>query len=158
MPDIDILIEAPGWKSIPGVKIAVERAVMATLAAADLEPAGVSVMLGNDAAVRELNAQYRGKDSPTNVLSFPAPSVPGQPGIVLGDIVLAYETCNAEALAEGKTLVHHMTHLVIHGVLHLLGHNHENDAEAEVMEAQEVALLAGLGIANPYADHPEALS
>ncbi len=158
MPDIDILIEAPGWKTIPGVKMVVERAVIATLAAAKLEPAGVSVMLGNDAAVRELNAQYRGKDSPTNVLSFPAPAVPGQPAVILGDIVLAYETCRAEAEAEGKMLAHHMTHLVIHGVLHLLGYNHETEAEAEAMEAHEVALLAGLGIANPYADHSEALS
>lgn len=156
MPDIDILIESPGWTSIPGVEAVVERAVLATLLAERAGEAAISVMLGNDAAVRELNAQYRGKDRPTNVLSFPAPRMPGQPVAILGDIILAYETCRSEADAEGKSLSDHVAHLVIHGTLHLLGHDHEEDAAAEVMEAREIALLAGLGIANPYADRPEA--
>ncbi len=123
---------------------------------ADALPASAAVALSSNAAVRELNAAYRGKDAPTNVLSFPAPALP--PGITaegpreLGDVVLALETLVDEAKAAGVPPTHHFQHLLVHGVLHLMGYDHETDAEAERMEALETALLARLGIPDPYAD------
>jgi probable rRNA maturation factor len=107
------------------------------------------IFLTDDATVRELNTRFRGKDAPTNVLSFPAPEVPaGQ----LGDIALAFGVCAREAAEQRKPLAHHLQHLVIHGVLHLLGYDHETDPDAERMEGRERALLAGLGVPDPYAD------
>ncbi|MEZ5668424.1 MAG: rRNA maturation RNase YbeY [Alphaproteobacteria bacterium] len=120
--------------------------------------AELTVVFDDDAAVRSLNARWRGKDRPTNVLSFPAatPAELAAPAaampLLLGDVVLAYETCRAEAEADGKRLADHVAHLVVHGVLHLLGHDHREEAEAERMEALETAILAGLGVADPYAD------
>lgn len=151
IPDIDVLIEAKGWEAVEGLEALVARAATAVLAEAGKPSAGISFLMGDDAAIRRLNASFRGKDMPTNVLSFPAPSMPGDPALVLGDIALAFETCAREAEAEGKTLVDHLTHLVVHGTLHLLGHDHDTAAEAEAMEALEIRLLAGLGIADPYA-------
>ena len=119
-------------------------------------------MLTDDAAVRALNAQWRGKDRPTNVLSFPAATPDeiararaGGPPLLLGDVVLALETCRREAAEQGKPLADHVAHLVVHGVLHLLGHDHEDDAEADRMERLETAILAELGIADPYAGQPD---
>ena len=97
--------------------------------------------------VRQLNARFRGKDGATNVLSFPAPA---SAGLHLGDIALAHGVCAREAVEQGKTLAAHLSHLVVHAVLHLLGYDHEAEAEAEVMEARERRLLAGLGVADPY--------
>ena len=113
----------------------------------------LSVVFSDDAHIRTLNAGWRGKDKPTNVLSFPAfPVKPGEKlPPMLGDIVLAAETVAREAALEGKPLDHHISHLVIHGVLHLLGHDHEDEAEAERMEALERAALARLAIPDPYA-------
>lgn len=108
------------------------------------------VLLGDDETVRDLNARFRDRDRPTNVLSFPAAEMPGVDPAPLGDIVLAYGVCAAEAEAQGKTLSNHLTHLVVHGVLHLLGRDHEIEAEAEAMEAEERAVLARLGVADPY--------
>jgi probable rRNA maturation factor len=108
----------------------------------------VVVLLTDDAAVRDLNGRFRDKDKPTNVLSFPAPESAAPH---LGDIVLAYGVCAAEAEAQGKTLSNHLSHLVVHGVLHLLGRDHEDDAEAEEMEAEEREILAQIGVADPYA-------
>ncbi len=107
------------------------------------------ILLTDDATVRDLNARFRAKDSPTNVLSFPAPP---NPEGHLGDIALAYETCAAEALTQHKPLAHHLQHLVAHGVLHLIGYDHQTDAEADAMEALERRVLAGLGVPDPYAD------
>ncbi|HEX7970330.1 MAG TPA: rRNA maturation RNase YbeY, partial [Stellaceae bacterium] len=102
--------------------------------------------------VRALNRQWRGKDVPTNVLSFPALGATPPPGAprLLGDVVLAFETVAAEAAAQDKPLADHLRHLVIHGVLHLLGFDHESDADAQRMEASEIAILAGLGVPDPY--------
>jgi probable rRNA maturation factor len=114
----------------------------------------ITILLTNDAEVKSLNAQYRGKNKPTNVLSFPDGSeerdARGRTVRQLGDIAMAYETIAAEAAAQGKALKHHISHLAIHGTLHLLGYDHEQEAEAEAMEALEIAILARMGIANPY--------
>lgn len=158
MADIDILIEAPGWETIPGITAVVERAADVALSGEGMGEASVSILLSDDETVRTLNAQYRDKDRPTNVLSFPAPLMPGMAERILGDIILAYQTCRDEAISEHKTLTDHVSHLVVHGVLHLCGHDHETEDEAEVMEAREIALLAALGIANPYLDPPEPLA
>lgn len=103
-------------------------------------------MLADDAALRALNARWRQQDKPTNVLSFPAGD-----SVLLGDVVLAFETVRREASEQGKSLADHMSHLVVHGVLHLLGHDHERPRDADVMESLERQVLAGLGIADPYA-------
>jgi len=109
----------------------------------------LTVLLTDDAEVRELNRTHRGQDKPTNVLSFPAAAWAAP---YLGDVALAYETCAREAGEQGKPLADHLKHLVAHGVLHLLGWNHETEAEAEAMEARERDLLAGLGTPDPYRD------
>jgi probable rRNA maturation factor len=124
-------------------------------------PASIAVALSSDAVVRRLNATYRGKDAPTNVLSFPAAGTASSGGAAdspraLGDVVLAVETVLAEAAAAGIPPAHHFQHLLIHGVLHLIGYDHLTDAEAEAMEALETALLARLGIADPYSDRANA--
>lgn len=118
----------------------------------------IAVRLTDDAEVHQLNAQYRGKDKPTNVLSFPmidpddfaalANTDDGE--VLLGDIMLAYQTCAREAEEKGIALAAHATHLALHGMLHLLGHDHIDEADAEIMEALEVKALANLGIDNPY--------
>ena len=110
----------------------------------------LSCLLSDDASIRELNARWRGMDKPTNVLSFPATG-PGAE-LLLGDVVLAFETVSREAAAENKPIRDHVVHLIVHGVLHLLGHDHEDDAEADTMEALEIRALHRLGFANPYAE------
>ena len=112
------------------------------------EVRGVVVLLTDDESVRALNRDFRGKDSATNVLSFPAPPNPEDH---LGDVALAYGVCAREAAEQGKPLRHHLQHLTVHGVLHLLGYDHIGDDEAEVMEGLERAVLAGLGVPDPYA-------
>ncbi len=140
----------------------VDRALAAALAAvrpALADGAEVGLVFTDDAHSRELNDQYRDKDAPTNVLSFPATRTnPEVFGPLLGDIVLAEQTIAREADAAGIALDAHLTHLVIHGFLHLLGHDHETVAEAEVMEKLETSILAGLGIADPYADGDAGLT
>ncbi|WP_404417425.1 rRNA maturation RNase YbeY [Brevundimonas vesicularis] len=142
---IEIEIEAEAWTAaLPDTEAVVERAAQAALGAVQGDTV---VLLTDDAAVRELNGRFRDKDKPTNVLSFPAPenAFPH-----LGDIVLAYGVCATEAEAQGKPLADHLSHLVVHGVLHLLGRDHEDDAEAEEMEAEERDILAQIGVADPY--------
>ena len=107
----------------------------------------LTVLLTDDATIQDLNARFRGKDAPTNVLSFPAPET-AHPH--LGDIALAHGVCAGEAAAQGKLLADHLSHLVVHGVLHILGYDHQADAPAEVMEAKERHILADLGVADPY--------
>ncbi|WP_295195476.1 rRNA maturation RNase YbeY [uncultured Brevundimonas sp.] len=142
---IEIEVEAEAWSgALPDAEAVVERAAQAALGTVEGD---IVVLLTDDAAVRELNGRFRDKDKPTNVLSFPAPenAFPH-----LGDVVLAYGVCATEAEAQGKTLADHLSHLVVHGVLHLLGRDHEDDAEAEEMEAEEREILAQIGVADPY--------
>ena len=108
----------------------------------------MSVLLTSDEAVQALNQRFRHQDKPTNVLSFPAPQNPEHH---LGDIALAFETCEREAAEQGKSLAHHLQHLVAHGALHLVGYDHQSDADAEAMEALEREILSGLGVPDPYA-------
>ncbi|HEY6633429.1 MAG TPA: rRNA maturation RNase YbeY [Rhizobiaceae bacterium] len=153
---IDIAVEAGDWPQKRKLRGLVEKAVDAALGEAGVDAeAGseLSIVFSDDAHIRRLNSGWRGKDKPTNVLSFPA--FPVKPGDklppMLGDVVLAAETVAREAELEGKPTDHHITHLVIHGVLHLLGHDHEDEAEAEAMEALERSALARLAIPDPYA-------
>jgi len=155
--DIDIAVEDDRWSgSVPDLESCVARAVEAGLAAIPDGPDGpveVSILLADDATVQDLNKNWRGKDKPTNVLSFPAAPQPVPPGCPtpLGDVVLAYETMVRESAEQGKPLQNHLAHLLVHGILHLAGQDHERgDTEAEAMEALEVAALATLGIPDPY--------
>jgi probable rRNA maturation factor len=158
---LDLSVEAGDWPPEPDLRRLAESAVAAAEAALAQTPspplrgrAGegggggreLSLVLTDDAAVRRLNARYRGKDKPTNVLSFPQAAGP-----LLGDIVLAAETVRAEAALAEKPLEDHVAHLIIHGFLHLLGHDHEAEEDAETMEALERAALEKLGIPDPYA-------
>lgn len=146
-------MEADGWPPEDDLIVLVEAAVAAAAARADLAPGSAEfvVAFADDARVRELNRDFRGKDSATNVLSFPAPEgLPGPGPRLLGDVVLARETVAAEAAAEGKPIENHIRHLVVHGFLHLLGYDHETDAEAEQMERLETEVLAVLGVPDPY--------
>ncbi|MCC6887375.1 MAG: rRNA maturation RNase YbeY [Hyphomicrobiales bacterium] len=110
----------------------------------------LTVAVVDDARMRTLNRQWRDLDKPTNVLSFPAADSPAAPARYLGDIAISYETCRREAAAAGKALEDHVAHLAVHGFLHLLGHDHEADADAEAMEALERRILARIGVADPY--------
>ena len=151
-----VRIQARRWRELDDVRALIARAVEAGLAVAPVSPAEgaeLSLLLTDDKRIRVVNRDWRGFDKPTNVLSFPAASperIATSP--VLGDIVLAYETLVREAETEGKALADHFSHLVIHGLMHLLGEDHETPAEAERMEALEIAALARLGIADPNAD------
>ena len=152
--ELDILVEAGAWPPEAEIEVIARSAINAAFA--ELGAVGnteVSLVLTDDAHIRELNAAWRGKDKPTNVLSFPA-NPPGNgrhlPPL-LGDIVIAGETVAREAALENKPFDHHLTHLIVHGLLHLVGHDHEEDAEAEVMEGIERRALARLAISDPYA-------
>ena len=146
---IDIEIEDPAWlAAVPGAEQLVEAAAAAALHEIDFGGGGVSILLTDDASVRELNGRFRSKDYATNVLSFPASA---HPEGLLGDIALACGVCAREAAEQGKPLANHLQHLVTHGVLHLVGYDHETDAEAEQMEGLERVILAVLGVPDPYA-------
>jgi probable rRNA maturation factor len=158
---IDVIVAAPAWtRSLSGARAIAKRAAAAALAAkGPKRTAELSVVLTGDAVVRRLNALYRGKNKPTNVLSFPAEAPTAPPRGVprtLGDVVLAYGVAAREAKSERKTLKAHLSHLVVHGVLHLLGYDHEHDAEASAMERLEKKILSELGIADPYSAPPPA--
>jgi probable rRNA maturation factor len=153
--EVDVVRQSELWAALPGAEAQIARAARLALDVAGMAAAPgaeIAVLLADDAAVRVLNRTWRGIDRATNVLSFPAatPAGAAHRATHLGDIALAFETVSGEAAAEGKTLGDHVTHLVVHGVLHLLGHDHQGRAAAEAMEALEVQALARLGIADPY--------
>ena len=148
--DTGIVEDGGDWSFIDNARELVESAAaeVATEPSLALSAVSVSVALSDDQSVAALNGQYRGKPKPTNVLSFP--SGPGADDGFIGDIVLAAETLQREAADEDIPVEHHFQHLIVHGILHLLGFDHETDADAERMEALEIKILARLGIANPY--------
>ena len=157
--ETDVLVTAAIWRDAPEAEALVQRAIAA--AADDASPGPgdceLAVMLTDDAGIRTLNANWRGIDRPTNVLSFPALQPEGKrqaddPPRMLGDIAIAYETVRREADDEGKSFASHLSHLAVHGYLHLVGYDHENDADAEAMEQRERVILKQLGIPDPYAD------
>jgi probable rRNA maturation factor len=163
--DLDILIEDARWDDVGLDRLAVP-AMRAALLRLGLEPDGVEIsLLGcDDARIASLNADFRGKTAPTNVLSWPeidlSPDTEGgdpaapQPGpdgmLSLGDIAIAYETCARESAEAGKPLQDHVTHLLVHGVLHLLGYDHVRDRDATRMEGLESEILGKLGLDDPY--------
>lgn len=144
----DIAMKEPAWNAVlPYTETLVDAAVTSIFSLVENPKLGeLSVALVNDAQIRTLNRDYRHKDTPTNVLSFPDEG----PAPLLGDIVLAYETVTREAAEKSISLEHHITHLLIHGFLHLQGYDHETEADAATMESLEIAALAALNIDNPY--------
>jgi probable rRNA maturation factor len=159
LPISEVLVVADCWRAEPDAEAAIHRAVAAAagMVDADIGDAELAVMLTDDAGIRTLNGNWRGIDTPTNVLSFPAlqpsgPTGPDDAPRMLGDIAIAYETARREADDEKKPFDHHLSHLAVHGFLHLIGYDHENDGDAETMENLETEILAQLGIPDPYAD------
>lgn len=162
---VEILYEDPRWQAA-GLAPLAEAACAAALIHLGFDPAGVEVSLlaCDDARIADLNAEFRGRPAATNVLSWPAealaagtdgglpqpPSVPGAGPAELGDIAIAFDTCRREAAAQGIAFNDHVTHLVLHGCLHLLGYDHIRPQDAARMEALEVEILAKLGVADPY--------
>jgi probable rRNA maturation factor len=158
--DIQLAVEAAGWPDAEVLEALSERTVAAACAYLEKETGQdfpdrgceLSLVFGDDSAMRSINRQWRGKDKPTNVLSFPAgPVRPGErPGPMLGDIVFAVETVTREADATGIAFDNHLSHLLVHGFLHLLGYDHMNDADAGVMEGHETRIMAMLDLSDPY--------
>ena len=149
---IEVEIQDSAWtvalEHAEAIVVRAGEAALNEIAPTDLQEPVIAVLLTDDDTVADLNRRFRGKDGPTNVLSFPAPPNPeGQ----IGDIALAYGVCAYEASLQGKSLEHHLMHLTVHGVLHLLGYDHETDGEAEAMEALERSILETLGVSDPYA-------
>lgn len=163
---IDIVLEDDRWSAL-GLSAVAERACALALTCVGLDPdlCEIALLATDDARIAVLNADFRGKAQPTNVLSWPADDLaPDEPGgtplppeadpdgtIQLGDIALAYETCLREAEEQGKAVSDHVTHLIVHGLLHLLGYDHETEADAALMEGLEVNILCKLGLPDPYA-------
>jgi len=158
LPITEVLVVADCWQTEPDAEAVIQRAIAtaAETVEADIGQAELAVMLTDDVGIRTLNSNWRGIDKPTNVLSFPAlqPSGRGGPDDaprMLGDIAISYQTVRLEADDERKPFEHHLSHLAIHGFLHLVGYDHERDVDAETMEALEAEILAQLGIPDPFA-------
>ena len=156
-PDLDIIVADARWDAV-SLEAVAHRAVTATLAHLGLDAAEVSILGTDDTEIARLNGEFRDKPAPTNVLSWPAQDVtpPDMPQtdfdgtVALGDIALAYDTCAREAADSEKPLADHVTHLIVHGVLHLLGYDHLRDQDATLMEGIEVEILGKLGLDDPY--------
>ena len=149
--DIAVTISDPAWEvALPDAERLCVESAIAVLGSVT-KPTELSIVLSSDAEVRVLNRDYRGKDKATNVLSFPSGLSSDLSGTdMLGDVILAFETVSMEADRDGKTLASHLRHLVVHGILHLLGYDHETEEEASEMELREVEILDGFGISDPY--------
>jgi probable rRNA maturation factor len=159
IPTTEVIVAADCWQDQPDAEAVIHRAINAAaeISDADVGDAEIAVMLTDDDGIRLLNRNWRGLDKPTNVLSFPAlqptgPVSEDDPPRMLGDIAIAYQTMRREADEAGKPFDHHLSHLTVHGFLHLVGYDHERDGEAEEMEALETEILAQLGIPDPYAE------
>lgn len=151
-PAIDIVVTSPRWKAQPRAKTALRRAIAAAAATVSTTRGELAIVLTDDSEMRALNRRWRGKDKPTNVLSFPAKDSFAVQGAtrLLGDVVIAYQTTAREAREEHKTFTQHLSHLAVHGYLHLLGYDHEAERDAKRMEKLEAAVLARLNLPNPY--------
>jgi len=175
--DLEVILQDPAWSAaVADAAACCEAAAAAALAAAAPAAAGgVCIVLAGDDDVRALNAHYRGEDKATDVLSFPYSAGPDGAGpdgdgappdgggddqtapdeaAPLGDVILAFGICSADAAAEAKPLRNHLSHLVVHGILHILGYDHVTEDDAHIMEALETRILAGLGLPDPYAPFP----
>lgn len=155
---IDVSVEAGDWPAEDRLTALAERAIAAAFSGADLEimaDTEVSLLFTDDAGIQVLNRKWRDKDKPTNVLSFPGSTPEGDVyGPLLGDIVFAFETVTREAQQLGIEFSDHLSHLTVHGLLHLFDYDHQDDEEAELMESLEKAILASIGIDDPYSDSP----
>jgi probable rRNA maturation factor len=152
--DIDVNVAAPAWRRVDDLEDLAKECVRRSLAASGAALASnceVSVTFCDDETIRALNAEWRGKDQPTNVLSFPTPGALERKPL-LGDVIIAFETVSREAEEQGKLLRAHAAHMVAHGFLHLIGYDHETAAEAERMEALERKIATALGFPDPYAE------
>ena len=153
-PTLDIMVEAGEWPAQARLKRIADKVVGAASNRLKLDlsdGAELSIVFTDDAHIKSLNHKFRRKNKPTNVLSFPgAPAANGRIGPILGDIVLGQETISREAASGALTLEAHLSHLILHGFLHILGYDHENDGDAKIMEGLETAILGGIGIADPY--------
>lgn len=159
IPITEVVAAADCWRSEPEANAIIARAIGAAARAVEADVAGreLAVMLSDDAGLRALNKDFRGIDKPTNVLSFPCAARQGGRGprkapLSLGDIAIAYESVAREAAEAHAPFAHHLSHLVVHGFLHLVGYDHDTDDTAEAMEHLETKILAQLGIADPYSD------
>jgi len=156
---MEVVVRSARWRRQPRAATVVRSALLAAAKAASTRRAELAIVLSHDSAIQALNRDWRGKNTPTNVLSFasaPPGTMPkggksGKTSPYIGDIVIAYETTAREAVAEGKSFNHHLAHLAVHGFLHLVGYDHENDSDAEAMERIERRILRRLGIPDPYA-------
>jgi probable rRNA maturation factor len=149
-PVIDVLVESPLWDREPSAMETVERAITAAADAIDAPLGEVAVMLTDDETIRALNRDWRRIDKPTNVLSFPAAKTLAIEPSMLGDIAIAYETLARECEDENRVFLHHLAHLAVHGFLHLMGYDHQDDSQADAMEQLESAILARLDMPDPY--------
>src|ERR1700675_2224534 len=159
IPITEVLVVADCWQDEPDAEAVIQRAIAIAAATVDTDVADaeLAVMLTDDSGIRTLNSNWRGIDKPTNVLSFPALQPTGAPTPddaprMLGDIAIAYQTTRKEADEEQKPFDHHLSHLAVHGFLHLIGYDHEKDDDAEAMEAIEREILSQLGIPDPYTE------
>jgi probable rRNA maturation factor len=151
--NVELVVSDERWNAVPGLQRCIDLAQAAyAQLAVEVEPREVVIAFGADEEVHQLNRTYRGKDKPTNVLSFPTAGTTDN-GLI-GDVILAYETCTDEAEDRGIDVSDHACHLALHGVLHLLGQDHEDDDDAVAMEELETRLLASIGIADPHSGEP----